>query len=90
MYLYLGEDSVVLEKDIIGIFDIENTSVSKHTKNFLLHSQKSGRISNVSLDIPKSFIVAVSDSNENNGDNKETVFIAHVAAAILKKRSNNF
>ena len=29
MYLHLGQDVVVRSRDIIGIFDIENTSVSK-------------------------------------------------------------
>ena len=32
MYLHLGQDVVVRSRDIIGIFDIENTSVSKITK----------------------------------------------------------
>lgn len=40
MYLHLGNDIVVNEKDIIGVFDIENTSVSKHTKEFLAQSEK--------------------------------------------------
>lgn len=40
MYLHLGEETVVRGRDIIGIFDIENTSVSKHTKDFLAVSEK--------------------------------------------------
>ena len=47
MYLHLGEETIVKEKDIIGIFDIENTSVSKHTKDFLASSEKKGRIINI-------------------------------------------
>ena len=35
MYLHLGGDVVVRSSDIIGIFDIENTSVSKLTKEYL-------------------------------------------------------
>ena len=35
MYLHLGGDIVVRSSDIIGIFDIENTSVSKLTKEYL-------------------------------------------------------
>ena len=38
MYLHLGEDIVVCDNEIIGIFDIENTSVSKITKDFLSSS----------------------------------------------------
>lgn len=32
MYVHLGSDTVVRDCDIIGIFDIENTSVGKITK----------------------------------------------------------
>ena len=48
MYLHLGEDTAVRADGIIGIFDIENTSVSKHTKEFLASAGKSGSVNNVS------------------------------------------
>ena len=82
MYLHLGEETVVKEKDIIGIFDIENTSVSKHTKDFLASSEKKGRIINVSYEMPKSFIVC----NENKNI-REKVYISQISASTLKKRS---
>ena len=34
MFLHLGNNYLVNTKDIIGIFDIENTSVSANTKEF--------------------------------------------------------
>ena len=34
MYIHLGQDTVVSTDSIIGIFDIENTSVSRDTKAF--------------------------------------------------------
>ena len=82
MYLHLGEETIVKEKDIIGIFDIENTSVSKHTKDFLASSEKKGRIINVSYEMPKSFIVC----NENK-NSREKVYISQISASTLKKRS---
>lgn len=80
MYLHLGEETVTRTKDIIGIFNIENTSVSKHTKEFLALSEKSGKVFNVSYEMPKSFIVCESDG-------KETVYISQISVATLKKRS---
>ncbi len=82
MYLHLGEETVVKEKDIIGIFDIENTSVSKHTKDFLASSEKKGRIVNVSYEMPKSFIVC-----SENKSSREKVYISQISASTLKKRS---
>ena len=82
MYLHLGEETVVKGKNIIGIFDIENTSVSKHTKEFLAKSEKNGSVFNVSYEMPKSFIVC-----SENGGNSDTVYISQISAATLKKRS---
>ncbi len=82
MYLHLGSDGVVRESDIIGIFDIENTSVSKITKEFLNTVGENAEIVDLCLDIPKSFIVA------KNG-NKTKLFISQVSVATLKKRSEN-
>ena len=52
MYLHVGNNMVVRFPDIVGIFDIENTSVSKTTKQYLYLAEKKGRVVNVSYDIP--------------------------------------
>ena len=57
MYLHLGRETVVKTSTVIGIFDIENTSVSKITKEFL-NSFSPTQVVNVSEDLPKSFVVA--------------------------------
>ncbi len=81
MFLYLGEDTVVYDDDVIGIFDIENTSVSKHTKAFL--ADKKREFVTVSYEMPKSFIVC--DNKE-----KEKVYISQISVSILKKRANKY
>ena len=43
MYLHLGQETVVRTKDIIGIFDIENASISKYTKDFLSNATDKGQ-----------------------------------------------
>lgn len=79
MYLHLGEETAVRSEGIIGIFDIENTSVSKHTKEFLASAGKSGVVRNVSYEMPKSFIVC-------SEKGVKTVYISPISAATLKKR----
>lgn len=81
MFLHLGEDIVVSEKDIIGIFDIENTSVSRHTRTFLTAAEQNGRIFNVSYEMPKSYIVC------RNQAGKETIYISQISSATLRKRA---
>lgn len=52
MYLHLGEKTVVNTKYIVGIFDIENTSVSKDTRDFLRDSgEKHYQVVNVSYEM---------------------------------------
>ena len=48
MYIHLGEDTVVNDKEIIGIFDLETTTVSKNTRDFLSFAEKRKEVINVS------------------------------------------
>ena len=42
MYIHLGQDTVVRSEDVVGIFDLENSTVSKHTRKFLNNAEKKG------------------------------------------------
>lgn len=82
MYVHLGGDTVVLQKDIIAIFDLELTSISKITREFLHVAEEEGFVVNVSEDLPKSYILTESD-------NESRVYISPISAATLLKRANN-
>ena len=56
MYLSIGNDMAVRENSIIGIFDLDNTSYSKRTVEFLNHAEKEGLIVPCD-DLPKSFVL---------------------------------
>ncbi len=58
MYLPIGNDMSVRESSIVGIFDMDNTSTSKRTRDFLNRAQKEGAIISCD-DLPKSYIVTV-------------------------------
>ncbi|MCI8602955.1 MAG: DUF370 domain-containing protein [Ruminiclostridium sp.] len=75
MYISLGSDVAVHKNDIIGIFDIEKTSVVRSVNDYLSGCQKSGGIYYVSLDMPKSFVVC-----------DDCVYVTNVSTATLKKR----
>ena len=36
MYLHLGRDVVVMAGDVVGVFDLDTSTWSKHTKSFVL------------------------------------------------------
>lgn len=56
MYLSIGKDMAVRESSIIGIFDMDNTSTSKRTRDFLARAEKNGEVIPCD-DLPKSFIL---------------------------------
>lgn len=56
MYLSIGNDMAVRETSIIGIFDLDNTSTSRRTREFLEKAEKDGEVIPCD-DLPKSFIL---------------------------------
>ena len=56
MYLSIGNDMAVRDKSIIGIFDLDNTSTSKRTREFLEKAEKEGEVVPCD-DLPKSFVL---------------------------------
>lgn len=78
MFLFLGGDVSVRSSDVVGVFDIEECSVSRVTVDFLNACQKNGLIFNVSEDMPKSFIVT-----------SDKTYISNVAHSTIVKRGKN-
>lgn len=81
LYLHLGNNIIVNNKDIIGIFDMDNTTVSKHTRKYLSQRTKNKEVVNVSMELPKSFIVC-------NTKKKNVVYVSQLASKTLSKRQN--
>lgn len=79
MYLRIESNIVVSTKDIIGIFDMDNTTVSRLGRHFLSRAEKNGLIINSTDDLPKSFVV-INDGGETK------VYISSVSSKILAKR----
>lgn len=82
MYLHLGENTVVRTDNIIGIFDMDTSTISKWTKNYLSNATKSKRVINVSMELPKSYVVC-------NEDNEIKVYVSQISSQTLMKRKSN-
>jgi len=80
MYLHLGQNVVVSEADIIGIFDLDNTTGSYITRNFLSDAENAGCVINVSDELPRSFIVSGKDKEIN-------IYLSQLSPQTLNKRS---
>lgn len=78
MYLHLGNDTIIKTNEIIGIFDLDNTTVSKKTRDFLYSLEKNNQVTTVSNELPKSFVVCY------NG--KTSVYINQLSSKTVSKR----
>ena len=83
MYLHLGNDVVVRKDEILGVFDLDNTSQSIVTRNYLSAAEKSGSLVNAAgAELPKSFVVC-------SRDGKQTVYLSQLNSSTLLKRSDS-
>ncbi len=78
MYLHLGQGEAVPEGDIIGVFDADNTTGSRITRDFLSRAEKDGRIVPLFDDLPKAFVVC-----------SEKVYLTQLGTATLMKRAES-
>ncbi len=80
MFIHLGNDVIVNSRNIVGIFDIENTTTGKNTSKILEKATKEKRVVTVSFEMPKSFVVCMEKG-------KEIIYISQISVATLRKRA---
>ena len=78
MYLSIGNDMAVRDKSVIGIFDIDNTTVTARGREFLNRAEKEGQVVPCD-DLPKSYVLTVEYGMKR-------VFLSGLSSATLGKR----
>ena len=78
MYLHLGASVVIPLGDVLGIFDLDNTTSSRVTRDFL--AQQAGQVVSVGEDLPKSFLLC------RNQAGRVTVYLSQLSSATLLRR----
>lgn len=79
MYIPIGLDLSVREHTVIGVFDLDNTSWSKRTKDFLQSAQERGELVEATDALPKSFVLT-------HEYGMQRVYLTKSNAAVLQKR----
>lgn len=80
MYISIGNDFAVRESTIIGIFDLDNTTTSIKTRDFLKRAENEGQVLSVTQDIPKAFVLT-----QEYGMDK--IFLTQFSTQTLEKRA---
>ena len=79
IYLHLGKNTSVRLSSIVGIFDLDTSSYSQQTRNYLYGAERMGLTVNLSDDLPKSFVICEEDG-------AYTIYICQLASGTLQKR----
>ena len=58
VFIHVGNGCILKNKDIIGVFDLDNATIMKTSREFINSEEKKGRIESVFEDIPRSFVVS--------------------------------
>ncbi len=80
MYIHLGRDYVLNDRDIIGIFNLETTTISPRGREFLNYVQKNGAVVSLSDELPQSYVLA-------DGGVVDTVYLSELSSAVLRRRA---
>ena len=78
MYLSIGNAMAVRESSIIGIFDLDNTTTSKRSREFLDAAELEGWVVPCD-DLPKSFILTAEYGMGR-------IYLTDLSTATLEKR----
>ena len=57
MYLHVGNNRNIREKQILGIFDADSATISSVTRKYLAQAEKEGAVEAANEELPKSFVV---------------------------------
>ncbi len=79
MFLHIGSDVVIPLKNVIAILDIETTTLSKDSRDFLKTAEEEGFIETISEDLPRSFVITEEDK-------KSKIYLSPISSVTLQKR----
>ena len=79
MYIHLGRDYVLNDRDVIGIFNLETTTISPRGREFLNYAQKNGAVVSLSEELPQCYVLAAAPV--------DTMYLSELSSTAMKKRT---
>ncbi len=79
VYLDVGGSAAVEDERIVGVFDMDNTTWSYLTRDFLARAEQRGLVKNAAEDLPRSFVLCAD----------ETVILTQPSTGTLVRRLEN-
>ena len=79
-YLHIGMNVMVEDRRVIGIFDLDNKTKKKKTREFLQGAEQEGVVQSACEDIPRSFVVC------DHPYHRQIVYLSQINSRTLGKR----
>ncbi len=86
MYLHIGNGINIRKNKVIGIFDLDSSTVSKITKRYINKNEKEGNILYGDFDLPRTFILHEEGEEKNK---KYKIKLSRISSQGLKLRIEN-
>ncbi len=83
MYLHIGQNEILPEKRIIGIFDLDHCSYDRRAQEYLNRAERDGVVIDVSGELPKSFVVC------DHPYHPQVVYLSQLNSSTLKNRAES-
>ncbi|WP_409967114.1 DUF370 domain-containing protein [Bengtsoniella intestinalis] len=81
MFLHIGQTEIIPQRQIIGIFDLDNASYEKRTREYLANAEEDGVVLDIAGDLPRSFVVC------DHPYHKQIVYLTQIGSRTLGKRA---
>jgi len=79
VFFHIGDNVSIYIRDVIAIFDLETTTTTRDTREFLKIAEEEGFVVTVSDDMPKSFVITEKDG-------QSIIYLSPISSATLRKR----
>ncbi len=96
-YFNLGLNTPVVKKDVVGIFDMDHTTIKKDSRDFLNKRERRKKIEYVGNDLPRSFVLCAGSRSrlcknninrrQESREDTEKVFITSLSTQVLTRRT---
>lgn len=83
MYLHIGQNEIIPDRRVIGIFDLDTCSAEKRTREYLAQAERDGVVLDVSGELPKSFVVC------DHPYHRQIVYLSQLNSSTLQRRAES-
>jgi len=83
MFIQVTKNQFIRQRDVIGVFDLDTSTVSGVTKNFLSRAEKENKITDINI-LPKSFVLAA--DKKDKGKNHRIYFSPNMTEHIKRMK----